>query len=406
MKSQPFDLGAYVIVRKRKDGTHRVLFEVPARLRPAGWPATIALPIETPRTGNFERNPDEQLRVRADALTLNRQLAEARGQRVSVGSSRTLETLAQNWRRTGAYKALKPRTQRGYEQTLRYILDWSKECRHPDPTKLTKSVAEAFVSRFDDRPTTRRMVKVVFKMVMDQAIDLGWRSDNPVARIKAAAPKTRVAIWEQEDVDTYAWAALSIGQPDMAALIQLQWEIGQRLTDCYLFKYGEQYDAARATFSFEQEKTGSAVTFRISDRMRTMLETTRRAGKLYLFEDARFTRPWMRKVGSRIEADDIAGAKVFAQAREKALESGARDLKLKWLRHSCVVQLARAECTVPEIASITGHSITSVEQIMQKYLPRDSKVAENAQRKRGLVHRQSDDPQSDESDGSPVASAA
>jgi hypothetical protein len=50
-----------------------------------------------------------------------------------------------------------------------------------------------------------------------------------------------------------------------------------------------------------------------------------------------------------------------------------------------VVQLARAGCTVPEIASITGHSIASVEQILQRYLPRDSTVARNAQVKRGLI---------------------
>lgn len=385
MKSQPFDLGSYVILRQRKNGTYRVLFEVPERIRPAGWPATIPLPIETPRTGDFAAHPEEQLRIKADAAHLNQQMAEERGKRVSVASDRTLETLAQQWRRTGAYKALKPRTQRGYEQTLRYILAWSKECRHPDPAKLTKSVAEAFIGRFDDRPTTRRMVKVVFKMVMDQAIDLGWRADNPVARIKTVAPKTRVAIWEQDDVDAYAWAALVIGQPDMAALIQLQWEIGQRLTDCYLFRYGVEYDAKRGVFSFEQSKTGSAVTFQVSARMRAMLALTWREGKAHLFEDARLKHPWTRVVGKRIEADDIAGAKVFAKAREKAIANGARDLKLKWLRHSCVVQQARASCTVPEIASITGHTISSVEQILQKYLPRDSKVAENAQRKRGLV---------------------
>jgi hypothetical protein len=40
---------------------------------------------------------------------------------------------------------------------------------------------------------------------------------------------------------------------------------------------------------------------------------------------------------------------------------------------------------VPEIASITGHSPFSAEQILPKYLPRDSEMARNAQRKRGLI---------------------
>ena len=47
--------------------------------------------------------------------------------------------------------------------------------------------------------------------------------------------------------------------------------------------------------------------------------------------------------------------------------------------------MARAECTVPEIASITGHTIGSVEQILSSYLPQDNRVAWNAQAKRGLI---------------------
>ena len=69
-----------------------------------------------------------------------------------------------------------------------------------------------------------------------------------------------------------------------------------------------------------------------------------------------------------------------------AVGGGARPLKLKELRHSCVVQLGRSQCTVPEVVAITGHKISSAEQIIQKYLPRDSQVAENAQRKRGIVN--------------------
>ena len=47
--------------------------------------------------------------------------------------------------------------------------------------------------------------------------------------------------------------------------------------------------------------------------------------------------------------DHIAAAKVFAKVRTMVVSAGGRALKLKELRHSCVVQLARSECTVPEI---------------------------------------------------------
>ncbi len=39
-------------------------------------------------------------------------------------------------------------------------------------------------------------------------------------------------------------------------------------------------------------------------------------------------------------------------------------------------------CTIPEIASISGHSLAAVEQILQRYLVRTANLAEAAFRKR------------------------
>ncbi|WP_449253239.1 hypothetical protein [Brevundimonas naejangsanensis] len=47
--------------------------------------------------------------------------------------------------------------------------------------------------------------------------------------------------------------------------------------------------------------------------------------------------------------------------------------------------MARTGCTAPEIISITGHSLGSVNTILTAYLPRDSTVARNAQMKRGII---------------------
>jgi integrase len=67
---------------------------------------------------------------------------------------------------------------------------------------------------------------------------------------------------------------------------------------------------------------------------------------------------------------------LFAEVRAKA---GIRsDLQYRDLRRSAVVRLARAGCTVPEIASITGHSLKTIHHILETYLPPDSTVARNA----------------------------
>lgn len=105
-----------------------------------------------------------------------------------------------------------------------------------------------------------------------------------------------------------------------------------------------------------------------------MLDEGRSIDSLYLFRDTATVRPFgEQRLGH-----------VFIALRKA---TGGRDLTLRALRHSCVVQLARAGCTAPEIASITGHSINSVERILSVYLPRDNQVAWNAQAKRGLVKK-------------------
>ena len=53
-------------------------------------------------------------------------------------------------------------------------------------------------------------------------------------------------------------------------------------------------------------------------------------------------------------------------------------LHLHDIRDTTVTMLAEARCTVPEIAAITGHSLRRAQEILDKYLSRTSKLAENA----------------------------
>lgn len=437
-------LGKYVSVRVRKDGTARVLFEVPARLRPSGWPSTRPLPIDG-RVGDLN-DEFEKARIRTDAKRLYAELMAARnGQEAKPDpNARTFETLIRAWRGSQAWKDNKPITNRHYDDYLRELSAW-QTATNPNPATLTVPDVEAFIGLYDDRPTTRYHVRKVLRMVMQQAVRLKWRTDNPVDDVKVAMPKSRVTIWEQEDVDGYVKGALTAGNPDLAAIILTEWEIGQRLTDVVLFRRGAEYLPDEGVFSFDQSKTGAPVAIPVSDRLRGILADIERPGSMYLFHDATAARstalqvldlliagqaagaiPSAVQMGKALDVSDVSIGKalkklrvqglvtgtgadmvlkrpnwtadakpfasfnrlshVFADVRDRfVLPAGGRHLVLRALRHSCVVQLARASCEVPEIAAITGHSLSSVQEILKVYLPRDSRVAMNAQRKRGLV---------------------
>jgi len=63
------------------------------------------------------------------------------------------------------------------------------------------------------------------------------------------------------------------------------------------------------------------------------------------------------------EAGDAAGAAALAEARDQDL----RDTAVTWL--------ALADCTLMQIAAITGHSIASIQTTIRHYLAMDPRLA-------------------------------
>jgi len=380
MPSVKLQLGTYVTLRPRKDGTFRVFFQVPAKQRPQGWLSAIPLPIEGDRKGDLQ-DANEVARIQADAKALYAKLTDDKAPaREPEVSARSLPMLNRLWQMTSGFKTNKPRTQRNYAKAAKVIEAWSASVNHPPVAKMHADKVEAFLAMYDDRPTTKKQLKVVLKLMLAYAKKLKWISDNPAEDITVSIPKSKVAIWEAEDVAIYAEACLDAGRPSLAAMIWTQWEIGQRLTDVCLFQLGRQYSDNQALFSFEQSKTENPVDIPVSDHLRDLLKTCRVEGSLYLFVNEATGGPWLEKELSQ----------AFAYIRtSRVLKHDGPYRVLRVLRHSCVVQLARAGCTVPEIAAITGHTLSSVEKILSHYLPRDSQVARNAQIKRGLIAKES-----------------
>jgi site-specific recombinase XerD len=375
MPSVKLDLGRYVTVRKRADGSHRVLFEVPPRLRPSGWSATIPLPVEGTRTGDLT-NADELARIKRDAARLYNQLQRVRAGQPAEPQGRSLKMLVRTWQVSSAWKALAPTSRKHYEAYIRNVLAWAEAAGEPDPTTMDRAAVEGFLALFDDRPATKKHTHKAMRLIMEHAIGLKWRDDNPCDKIRVKLETTRADIWEQADVDAYVAAAKEIGRESIALMVLMEWEIGQRVTDARSFRPGAEYEPEAGVFRFRQSKTDSYVTVPVSLAVRAALAPEAK-GNLFLFRDESTDKPY---TAERLVV-------VFDKVRQVVTARGGRALKLRWLRHSCVVQLARSGCTHLEIAAITGHAPNSVGRILSTYLPRDNQVAWNAQKKRGLVDK-------------------
>lgn len=378
MPSVRVDLGKYVTLRPRADGTARVFFQVPARLRPSGWPSLIPLPRSGARTGNLA-DLGEVERIQKEALALHAELVNARlGREPIKAVARDFKALIRAFQGSEVWKDMKPRTHKHYGTYLNHILAWADVAKPtPMPSTVTQSGIETLLALFDAQPVTKRHVRKTIRLVMAQAVSMGWRETNPCVGIKLRkATRAIFDIWEAEDVAAYVAAADAHGYASISLMILMEWEIGQRLTDVRAFRPGAEYDAARGVFSFDQSKTGNPVSIPVSDRLRELLAVASK-DTLLLFKNERTGKGYTEERLS----------KTFAWVRVAAMKAGARYLQLRWLRHSCVVQLVRAGCTPLEVAAITGHAPASVMKILENYLPRDSTVASNAQEKRGLITR-------------------
>lgn len=384
MPTVTLSLGKYVVLKRRADGSSRAYFQVPARLRPSGWSPAIPLPRTDERRGVLDAR--EVAAIKRDADALYRELMQAKTGDTVKPPERSLSTLVNRWQRSPEWAALTEKTRVGYGTAIKKILAWSTSCGHPDPSTLPRSAILQYLSSFDagtdpdgsvraPRHTAKKHTAAALRLVLEQAVDLGWRTDNPARGIRIKVPKTKATIWEQKDVDCYVKAARDTGVPSIALIVLLEWEIGQRLTDVRAFRPGMEYDAKAGVFSFRQSKTDEPVHIEISVELRKLLAEVVKEGQLFLFRNDRTGKAYTE---NRL-------SKTFAWVRVAAVKAGGRPLILKQLRHSCIVQLARAGCTVPEIAAITGHALGSVNSILSVYLPRDTTVARAAQVKRGLV---------------------
>ncbi len=169
-------------------------------------------------------------------------------------------------------------------------------------------------------------------------------------------------IWTANDIEAMALKASP--QLGMAMLLGL-WT-GQREGDLLALPWSA-YDGAR--LRLKQSKTGRRVVIPCGKPLREALDALERKGPFATI-----------LLNTRKQAWTSDGFR--ASWGKAAARAGIVGLTFHDLRGTAVTRLALADCTVPQIATITGHSLKDVEAILDAhYLGRDVKLAETAIRK-------------------------
>lgn len=341
-------LPPHVVVRPRK-GKVAFYFHV-KRNRPAGWQTYIALP------------DDLQQAFRHAEILTKRLDAERKGKTIDIMPRGSIPMIVREYQKSADYKMLAPVTRRLYEQTIGHLLKWSVKAGHPHIRHLTRPVVIKYLDQFAAKPTLRKKIGGMIRILCTKAIDMGEITVNPALELNLRENRKPAHIYTDAEVDKLVKKSIEMGYPELGRAIITAYSIGQREGDILKFKKPDHY--ADGYFRFVQgkkERQGEVLLIPAPAELRKLLDD---ADEGHLIGKA-FKGDWFRHIFARVR--DAAGV--------------TKEAKFMHFRHSACVRLARAGNTVPEIAAISGHSLQSATAILKRYLPRDPEVAKNAIRK-------------------------
>ena len=328
----------YVVEKHNADGSSRFYWE---RL---GYPTRRLLGTEVERMADAER-----LNEAADAERAVEPDGPAFG---------TLAWAVAEYRTSPAWQKLAVETRRMYEPFM-ISLDRIKG-RQP-VTALTRSAVREVLKGIE-APGRKVHCAAVLKRVLDVARDHDLIQNNPAIQLGLAHSGKRDQIWSDQDIEHFLSYCTGPHGAAVALHLRLMEFTAQRPGDCLAMQWGN-FDGHR--IELVQEKTGKLVWVPCPAPLLVVLEAERKRATGM----AMVAKP----NGQCLGEGTLRSA--FAATRGRA---GLQHLQARDLRRTAMVRLAEAGCTVPEIASISGHSIDRTERILEVYLPRTRAMASAA----------------------------
>jgi integrase len=194
--------------------------------------------------------------------------------------------------------------------------------------------------------------------VLNFGVDRGKLSKNVCARGGRLYSSDRTEkLWTADHIERF----MSAAYPELRLVLALALWTGQRQGDLLTLGWSSYRDGKIA---LKQGKTGRRVTVTAGDTLRDILSRApRKATTILVNTDG---RPWTND-GFR------------TSWRKACAKAGIDDVTFHDIRGSTVTRLALSGATVPEIASVTGHSLKDVEAILDRhYLGGRMELAEAA----------------------------
>jgi len=257
-------------------------------------------------------------------------------------------------------------------------------------------------------PGTVKQVRAVLRLLLGRAKALyapgepGYTTHNPAEglTLPPIASEYMPVLWPRQAVDHLVATADAMGLPAIGDAVRLNEWLGQRTADVLLLRRSV-LDAG--AFVFGQRKTRAAVHLpfakvpalqaRVDDALarqaaRGRTGDTNVQATTIIADDT--GAPWtpsafrhhfakVRGEAARTQPSFPAGYVVLGgDGVEEIAEIETAALRFGHLRHTAITRMSEAELTPQAIATISGHAISTVNTILDRYLIRTTKLAETA----------------------------
>ena len=426
----------YLRERANRDGTRRFYWVPSKRLQDAGWaivslPPDEALAIERAKALNLEldawylkgrpRLRDAAPDVAPDGSVPRGSVWELIRTYRNPPNTKLAEDPEKKDGERGVfgydYAGLNRSTRRSYDAALDYIGKWlgPLPARKVSETMTMERLKILASQRHESGPhkghrkvATAMLIGRVGRLLFNASRVLFERSHpcyvgkdaNPFASLGARESRIhKPVLWTREGRDLLIAAAEKLEWKSIGTAIVINWWLGQREAD--ILKLGHGFSVSEILNVIQSKTAGSVhlpvgMVPEIAAAVEALRADQRARGLsgVRLLIDERNGLLWTENRFSTQFAEVRACAVEEALWCIRTKQPGWEDRDEEWvdrhladltfmrLRHTVVTMLYRAGATIPEIAAITGHTIASVTQIIERYGVRDEITAGNALQKR------------------------
>lgn len=252
--------------------------------------------------------------------------------------------------------------------------------------------------------STARKTRSALSAMYAWAVRKGRISANPVTgSTRLPVPQPRIRYGSIEEMKHFVLAAKILGRPEIALSHLLGLWTGQRQNDRLALADGQ--DTPDGILVRQLKKRGQPLLIPKAPDLGAEIAAAKHRRRdwkvnyheLVLDERTRrpFERDWYKKVYAQVRDFATTGMAVVRKKGEKPQLVPARhhitgeavtitpmpslaDFHDQDLRDTAVTWLALADCTVPQIAAITGHSLDTVNTILKHYLGMHPELARSA----------------------------